>query len=156
MTSGIVYRLGPDGFTLERVTDENVPQGIYNQLDLSDHGGEITGLLQWAEMGTESPSGTEENINYDDYVGDFSSSQSGTSLGIQPNGGGYVLSVPRPGDPTHSDTYDLEVKDGAFQVVSWQTGRPVLILTPQEGELLVESTGEDEYLDYLSGRYSPR
>ena len=60
MTSGIVYRLAGDGYSLESVTDSGIPAGaVASELDLSAHGGYLVGQLEWAPLGSDGGPASE-------------------------------------------------------------------------------------------------
>lgn len=152
-----VYRIGFDGFTREK---QPYPDELVNEWQpeesgwFTSHGGYVYNEIEWNSFTATEDSQIDENVDFTAYQGSYSSNDAGVELQIRQNSnGGYTMSTPRPGDSSHSDTYDLEAKNGKFQLVFWETGETVFTLTPQNGELVAESTGAVPSLDYLSGRY---
>lgn len=164
-----VYRMNADSYTLETVADPDfvlydsndestwAASDVFSQ-DLSSHGGMIDELLEWNTLNGGSDFAQAGDIDFNDYVGNYVNDETGETLHIsqKSNGTGYYMGTPRPGDPSHDDMYDLETADGTFRIVSWQTGETIMILTPQDGELNVESRDTDGYMDYLVGQYRQR
>ena len=163
VTAGETGHLAPDGSVIvEKFTVLDVPDFVAAELEedgalakavLDASGIDMAETSLLLEERDGGGNGEESGgvVDFSLYAGRYLCAATGTSIELADVWGSWTLSIPRPGDPAHLDTYSLGSGDGRLEVRD--DGVLLLTLALTNSGLLVENTNLGGEFDHIVGEY---